>query len=56
MPFRYIVSGGVSLRSLQPRWTYPFWEWIDERAVLKERFAVFAVVVLEKSSSTGSPD
>lgn len=56
MPFRYIVSGGVSLRSLQPRWTYPFWEWIDERAALKERFAVFALVVLEKSSATGSPD
>lgn len=47
MPFRYVVSGGVSLRSLQPGWMYPFWSWIDKRKVFK-RFAVFALIVLEK--------
>ena len=48
MPFRYLVSGGVSLRTLQPRWLYPAWSWIDDVPFLRERFAVFAFVVLER--------
>lgn len=26
MPFRYLVSGGVSLRSLMPGWSFPLWK------------------------------
>ena len=51
MPFRYIVSGGVSLRSLQPRWMYPFWSWVDSRKVIKQRYAVFAFIVLDRTAS-----
>jgi SAM-dependent methyltransferase len=47
MPFRYLVSGGVSLRSLQPGWMYPIWKWIDSRRLFK-RLAVFALIVLER--------
>ncbi len=25
MPFRYLLSGGASLRALMPGWSYPFW-------------------------------
>lgn len=47
MPFRYIVSGGVSLRSLQPAWLYPLWRRIDDATVLK-KYSVFALIVLER--------
>ena len=29
MPFRYLVSGGVSLRSLMPGWTFNLWRRIE---------------------------
>jgi len=29
MPFRYLVSGGVSMRSLMPGWTFGFWRWLE---------------------------
>ena len=48
MPFRYVVSGGVSLRSLQPGWLYPAWRWLDSREAVRRRFALFALIVLEK--------
>jgi SAM-dependent methyltransferase len=48
MPFRYIVSGGVSLRSLQPGWLYPFWCWVDRLKLFRSRFAVFAVIVVDR--------
>ena len=48
MPFRYLVSGGVSLRSLQPGWAYPFWKAIDESSLVNPRMAVFALIVLER--------
>lgn len=47
MPFRYIVSGGVSLRSLQPSWSYGFWKWLDKRKSF-QGFSVFALVVLDR--------
>lgn len=48
MPFRYLVSGGLSLRSLMPGWSFGFWRgleyalgpWID-------RCAMFALIVLQ---------
>lgn len=48
MPFRYIVSGGVSLRSLQPGWMYPIWKKLDSVRYLKSRFAVFSLIVIER--------
>jgi SAM-dependent methyltransferase len=29
MPFRYLVSGGVGMRSLMPAFTYPLWSWLE---------------------------
>ena len=49
MPFRYLLSGGVSMRSLMPGWTSGLWRalenglkpWMDD-------LAMFAFVVLER--------
>jgi SAM-dependent methyltransferase len=29
MPFRYLVSGGVSTPSLMPGWSHWFWRWLE---------------------------
>lgn len=49
MPFRYLVSGGVSLRGLTPAASYPLWRGF-ERALspFSGRLAMFAHVVLER--------
>jgi SAM-dependent methyltransferase len=49
MPLCYLLSGGVSIRSLMPAWTYSFWRFID-KCLLKmdEAFAMFALIVLKK--------
>lgn len=49
MPLRYLVSGGVSLRSLAPAATAPLWRGI-EAAVRpwRHRLGMFALVVLER--------
>jgi SAM-dependent methyltransferase len=49
MPFRYLVSGGVSLRGLAPAVTYPLWRGF-ERALspFAGHLAMFAHVVLER--------
>jgi SAM-dependent methyltransferase len=49
MPFRYIVSGGVSLRSLQPEWSYGVWR-ILEYALrpFMPWLAMFALIVVDK--------
>lgn len=49
MPFRYLLSGGVSLVSLQPGWTFAFWRglellfhpWMD-------KWAMFARIILRR--------
>lgn len=47
MPLAYIFSGGVSLRSLAPGWSYPFCRAFE--SVLRERrWAMFALVELER--------
>ena len=49
MPFRYIVSGGVSLRSLQPGWSYVFWRNLEQTLrPFMPRLAMFAQIVLQK--------
>ena len=32
MPFRYLVSGGVSLRSLTPGWSFEIWSALEKCA------------------------
>ena len=47
MPFRYLLSGGVSMRSLVPAWTSRFWRSV-ERALQPwmNKLAMFANIVL----------
>ena len=50
MPFLYLVSGGVSMRSLMPNWTFGFWRWLE--TFLRHwmgSLAMFAIIVLVRS-------
>ena len=52
MPFRYVLSGGVSLRSLMPDWTFRAWTQLEhslESAMYA--LAMFAHVVLRRIES-----
>jgi SAM-dependent methyltransferase len=49
MALRYLASGGVSLRSLQPGWSYGAWKWLEKTLGLEQKMAVFAVLVVERS-------
>jgi SAM-dependent methyltransferase len=31
LPFRYLLSGGVSLRSVMPGWSFGAWRWLEQR-------------------------
>jgi SAM-dependent methyltransferase len=47
MPLRYLLSGGVSLRSLMPGWTFPFWKAAE--ALMRpfmNQLAMFALIRL----------
>jgi SAM-dependent methyltransferase len=47
MPFKYLVSGGVSLRSLMPGVSYGAWEWLERTlARWNHRLAMFAFIDL----------
>ncbi len=49
MPLRYLLSGGVSLRSLQPGWTFPLWCFVE--GVCKPIWpvmAMFARIILRR--------
>ena len=50
MPVRYLLSGGVSLRSLMPGWTFSGWRGL-ERALQPwmNRLAMFATIVLRRT-------
>ncbi len=49
MPFSYIVSGGVSLRSLSPGWSYGLWRKLEHALhPLMPRLAMFAQIVLHR--------
>lgn len=51
MPFSYIVSGGVSLRSLSPGWSYGLWSTLEHTLrPLMPKLAMFAQIVLQKLS------
>jgi hypothetical protein len=54
MPFRYLLSGGVSKISLCPGWTYEGWRQLEE--ALKpclSKLAMFAQIQLVKVCKTG---
>jgi SAM-dependent methyltransferase len=49
MPFRYLLSGGISLRSLMPEFTYPLWVKVEN--ILQpwmDYLAMFALIVIRK--------
>lgn len=47
MPFRYLLSGGVSLRSLMPGWTFGFWRQIENLlSPWRRTWGMFARIVL----------
>ncbi len=49
MPISYLVSGGVSLRSLLPEFLYRPVRWV-ERLLPANRFAMFALIEVERIS------
>lgn len=50
MPFRYLVSGGFTLRPLMPGWAHPAWAWLEWLLrPLAPMLAMFAVVRLERT-------
>jgi len=49
MPLRYLLSGGVSLRSLQPGWMHGPWRLVESLSgPLGRRCAMFALIVIER--------
>lgn len=49
MPFRYLLSGGVALRSLVPGFTYPFWRWLEGSLNgSMNHLAMFAAVSIQR--------
>jgi SAM-dependent methyltransferase len=47
MPFRYLVSGGISLRNLMPSWTFSFWRTIEALlSPFRHQLGMFAKIVL----------
>jgi hypothetical protein len=49
MPLRYLLSGGVSMRSPVPAFSYSLWAAIER---LLPNSAMFALIVLEKTENT----
>jgi SAM-dependent methyltransferase len=49
MPFRYLISGGVSLRPLMPGWSYGFWTSLEKLLTpWMSHWAMFAQVTLRR--------
>ena len=49
MPFRYLLSGGVSFRTLTPSWLCPFWSWAEAQlSPWSKHLAMFALIVLKR--------
>ena len=51
MPFRYLASGGVSMRSLQPLWSFNAWKALEKYTGTETTSAVFALIVIEHMES-----
>ena len=49
MPFRYLLSGGVSMRSLMPAWTFGFWRSLEKRfQPWMNTWGMFALIILDR--------
>ena len=49
MPFRYLLSGGVSLRAFAPDWSFGLWRQIENAlGPLSKQLAMFALIVLRR--------
>ena len=49
MPFRYLLSGGVSMRQLAPSWAFPPLAALESALQpFRGRLAMFALIVLRK--------
>jgi SAM-dependent methyltransferase len=55
MPFSYLLSGGVSLRSLVPGWVYRPVRWFESR-LNQQQWAMFAFIKLIKVGRAAPPD
>ena len=51
MPFRYLLSGGLALRSLMPGWSFPAWSLFERMLEpVMPQLAMFAQIVLRRAS------
>jgi SAM-dependent methyltransferase len=49
MPFRYLLSGGLSVRALQPAWSFRLWRALESAMTpLNGALGLFALVTLER--------
>ena len=56
MPFRYLVSGGVSLRSLMPGWSFGAWRTLENgMRPWRHRWGMFAQITLSRASDPVPP-
>jgi len=59
MPFRYLISGGVSMQPILPGWSHFFWKWLESGlSPWMDFWAMFAQITLtrlqnQKDSSDG---
>jgi SAM-dependent methyltransferase len=57
MPFRYLISGGVSMRSLMPGWTFGLWRAVEQMlAPWNDRLGMFAQIVIERTDVEREPE
>lgn len=55
MPFRYLISGGVSMRGLMPAWTFGLWRALEDALTPWSRqLGMFAQIVLERTDARAS--
>ncbi len=55
MPFRYLVSGGVSLRALMPGWNFGAWRGLEKMfEPWMKTWAMFALIVLWREDGQGN--
>jgi SAM-dependent methyltransferase len=53
MPFRYLLSGGMSRRSLMPAWTFDFWQAVERLlGPCMRHLGMFALVVIVRKPVT----
>jgi hypothetical protein len=49
MPFRYLLSGGVSLRSLAPGWSFALWRQLENSLEhWANKLAMFAQIIVQR--------